>query len=617
MARGYQVISDLDIARVLQDMDDDEEKDNNPVFDFSDESDGEVEVVQHDDHSSDSDCSGDEADIPPPTFSEDENTDFDIFFGKNGETFWISNNLTLPTQKTKSKNLIKIFPGSTRFTRDIKSELDIFFSFIPIEMIDKIVFYTNKFIEKRAVKVQNRCIEQNKEFRIRNFKPTSRNEILALIGILFYLATCKGNRANAKSFWKPDGTGMVLFRAAFSYDRFFFLLQTLRFDDIDTRFEREKTDKLAAIREMYTCFNDNSKRNYSPSEFVTIDEMLYGFRGRCGFIQYMPAKPAKYGLKMYALCDARTFYVHNFEIYCGTQKEGPFYVSNKPHDIVMRLIEPLKNTRRNLTTDNYYGSYPLALELLENGITLITTLKKNKPDIPPEFLPNKQREVKSTLFGFQDECTLVSFIPKKNKAVILLSTMHDSGDIDPETGKPEIIHDYNRTKSGVDTVDQKCSVASTGRNTRRWPLALFFRILDMAGVNSHVLYVDNNMSECNRTQSQFRRLNFLQRLSKALLQERFKERATTKGLPKDVKCFLSSYRNSENALQPCGSGRDNSLPRTGACHSCGSKRNNKTTVRCSLCNKFTCKQHCITSTKCYLCQNAEDSDANMESCDET
>ncbi|XP_025207174.1 piggyBac transposable element-derived protein 4-like [Melanaphis sacchari] len=426
--------------------------------------------------------------------------------------------------------------------------------------------------QSRAAKVYNRYIELDNEFRSREFKTTTRGEILALIGILFYMATCKTSRANAKSFWKTDGTGMVLFRAAFSYNRFFFLLQCLRFDDLDTRVERQQSDKLAAVREMYTLFNDNNMKNYSPSEFVTIDEnMLYAFRGRCSFIQYMPAKPAKYGLKLYALCDAKTFYVYNFEIYCGKQNPGQFLVSNKPFDIVMRLIEPLKTSKRNLTTDNYYGSYPLAQELLKKGITLVTTLKKNKTDIPPGFLPNP-------------------------KPVILLSTMHDGpGDINEETGKPEIIHDYNKTKSGVDTVDQKCSVASTARNTRRWPLALFFRFLDMAGVNSHILYVANNISMYNYRK--FRRLPFLQRLATNLLEEHLKERAKVKGLPKDVQYFLAKYKNED----VCSVTHGENLPKSGACHACGTRKNNKTTVRCSLCTRFVCKKHCTNVIKCHSC----------------
>lgn len=528
--------------------------------------------------------------------------------GKNEETFWFSNNLALPKQKTKSKNIIKVMPGPTRFSKEAKSEIDIFLKFFPLEIIDKIVLYTNKFIDKRAAKVCKRCVELGNEFRSREFKNTTRGEILALIGILFYMATCKTSRANAISFWKTDGTGMVLFRAAFSYNRFFFLLQALRFDDLDTRNERQKSDKLAAVREMYTIFNDNCMKNYSPSEFVTIDEMLCAFRGRCGFIQYMPAKPAKYGLKLYALCDAKTFYVYNFEIYCGKQKPGQFLVSNKPYDIVMRLIEPLKTTKRNLTTDNYYGSYPLAQELLKKGITLVTTLKKNKTDIPPGFLPNPKRKVKSSLFGYQDECTLVSYVPKKNKAVILLSTLHDGpGVINEETGKPEIIHDYNKTKSGVDTVDQKCSVASTARNTRRWPLALFFRFLDMAGVNSHILYVANNISVYDSRK--FRRLPFLQRLAMNLLEEHLKERAKVKGLPKDVQYFLAKYKKNED-VSSVSQGED--LPKSGACHVCGTRKNNKTTVRCSLCTRFVCKKHCTNIVKCQPCQNSESSESNMD-----
>lgn len=90
---------------------------------------------------------------------------------------------------------------------------------------------------------------------------------------------------------------------------------------------------------------NNCLTHYNASEFVTIDEMLHAFRGRCGFIQYIPNKPAKYGLKIYALCDAKTFYTLNLEIYCGKQMPGPYLKSNKPDDIVKRLVEPIKGSK--------------------------------------------------------------------------------------------------------------------------------------------------------------------------------------------------------------------------------------------------------------------------------
>nr|CAH7751673.1 unnamed protein product [Callosobruchus chinensis] len=67
----------------------------------------------------------------------------------------------------------------------------------------------------------------------------------------------------------------------------------------------------------------------------------------------------------------------------------------------------------------------------------------------------------SAYFEFQEDFTIVSYCPKKSKGVILLSTMDDTGDVDPETKKPRMILHYNMTKCGADVVDQKCAAHST------------------------------------------------------------------------------------------------------------------------------------------------------------
>ena len=45
----------------------------------------------------------------------------------------------------------------------------------------------------------------------------------------------------------------------------------------------------------------------------------------------------------------------------------------------------------------------------------------------------------------------------KNKAVILMSSIHITTEVDEqsEIAKPEIINYYSQTKSGVDTMDQQ------------------------------------------------------------------------------------------------------------------------------------------------------------------
>lgn len=78
--------------------------------------------------------------------------------------------------------------------------------------------------------------------------------------------------------------------------------------------------------------------------------MLEPFHGKCSFRQYIPNKPAKYGIKIQALSDAITFYTSKLEIYTGKQPEGPYSVSNSPFDITLRMIEHISVSGRHWTT---------------------------------------------------------------------------------------------------------------------------------------------------------------------------------------------------------------------------------------------------------------------------
>ena len=151
--------------------------------------------------------------------------------------------------------------------------------------------------------------------------------------------------------WTVDGTGVEMFRHTMSYKRFLFILRCLRLDDVRTRNERVKEDHLAPVREFSTMLEDKFQKAYSLGENVTIDETLVGFRGRFKGKVYMPNKPNKYGIKIQTMADARTFYLHSFEIY-GGKKTGPYIVSHSPNDIVKRLVNKIKGSGRNITTDN-------------------------------------------------------------------------------------------------------------------------------------------------------------------------------------------------------------------------------------------------------------------------
>ena len=48
---------------------------------------------------------------------------------------------------------------------------------------------------------------------------------------------------------------------------------------------------------------------------------------------------------------------------------------------------------------------------------------------------------------------MCSYVPKKTKAVLVLSTMHYTPEVEGPKKKPVLILDYNKNKGGVDNMD--------------------------------------------------------------------------------------------------------------------------------------------------------------------
>ncbi|KAJ8970129.1 hypothetical protein NQ314_001376 [Rhamnusium bicolor] len=64
--------------------------------------------------------------------------------------------------------------------------------------------------------------------------------------------------------------------------------------------------------------------------------------------------------------------------------------------------------------------------------------------------------------------------------------------------KPEIITFYNRTKGGVDVVDELISQYTVSRTSCRWPLTVFYCLLNISGINSHIIYSANTEVKLER-----------------------------------------------------------------------------------------------------------------------
>lgn len=257
--------------------------------------------------------------------------------------------------------------------------------------------------------------------------------------------------------------------------------------------------------------------------------------------------------------------------------------------------------------DNFFTSVPLAEKLLEKNLTIVGTLRHNKPDIPPIMKPSKSRPIHSSEFGFNGNITMVSYVQKKGKAVILLSTMHDDKAVDDSSQKkkPEVIQYYNKTKGGVDTMDQMVSNYTCKRRTRRWPMVLWYNMLDVATLNAYTNFTAQHpyyMGGVNNA----RRL-FIKDLGKELVMPHMKRRM--EGSPKLQKHIIEAMgrcgltKQSTATTQQQESTRQEGQRKRKRCVICPVSKDRKVSSWCSQCTSPVCKEHKHQVVICEMCQN--------------
>lgn len=500
--------------------------------------------------------------------------------------------------RTRSENILRNTPGVNLQARDSKSALECFNLFINETMLLEIVTHTNA-----RIRTTRHGLSCSNEY---SYSEITLCELRAAIGLTYLAGLYKSGRQNLQDLWCNDGTEIAIFPMTMSLRRFVFIINHLRFDDSSTREERQSLDKLAPFRKLFEDFIANCQSNYTPFENLTIDEELVAFRGRCKFRQYLPSKPAKYGIKIFALVDAKTYYSLNLEIYLGEQPQGPYKVSNKPHDVVDRLVTPISQSGRNITMDNWFTSYQTFHHLLNHHkLTAVGTMKRNKTCIPEKFRSGNREEY-SSLFGFQLNLTLVSYVPKPRKNVFMLSSLHHDNQIDVETGvkqKPAMVTFYNKTKSGVDNVDKLIQSYDVSRNSRRWPLTLFFWMLNTTGINAKIIQMLNSPEDKSN------RRHFLKTLGLALIEPHLEIRKKNTRLPVNLRKRIASHINIEES-PPVKKSAPGAKRR---CYVCPVKKDRKTQYICETCKCHICIEHAIFQcSKCYLMRSSENNDKEEE-----
>lgn len=366
-------------------------------------------------------------------------------------------------------------PGVTRFAiRNVDSPLSAFQLFMRNPLLKDILKWSNK----EGSGVYGTAWEH-----------ITDEELLCFLGLSILSGVYKSRNESLRQLWSIED-GRPIFNKNMARNRFEQITRVLRFDDAIRRRENRQSDKLAPIRSLFQSWEATLQDSLVPDENVTVDEQLLTYRGRVPFKQYIPSKPGKYGIKFWMLCDSKTSYVYRLQVYTG-RTVGQEREQNQGERVVLDLTQDMQGSGRNVTTDNFFTSLSLAQKLSQKQMTLLGTIRKNRKELPAELIKVKDRAPLSSMFAFRDDATLVSYCPKKGKVVPLLSTMHFQREVDnlhPEK-KPLMILDYNATKGGVDTADQMLRLYTTKRMTRRWPMVVFYNMIDISALNSFIIWI--------------------------------------------------------------------------------------------------------------------------------
>jgi len=254
---------------------------------------------------------------------------------------------------------------------------------------------------------------------------------------------------------------------------------------------------------------------YIIGQFLTVDESMIRYKGKqIKFVQYMPAKPIKHGIKVFCLCCAETGYMYGCWVYCGKENDRA-----SPTEIIERLLAQDsdllgRSNGRVLYTDNYYTSEELIRHMYAiYGMFVVGTMKLTKKlsrtsgdfafhrlsgparrSVGRGWVRWAQKKVTDGAGHLMYILQNTTWMDRQQVGVMHNWKVGPAGDCRtlrydrerrervPVTSHP-IIPDYIRYMRGVDRCDQGMSAWDMTQKCGRWYLSIFYYKVNAALYN--------------------------------------------------------------------------------------------------------------------------------------
>ena len=300
----------------------------------------------------------------------------------------------------------------------------------------------------------------------------------------------------------------------------------------DERTRRNKANGFWTVDSYIELLATSFRLYYSCCQFIDVNEMCIGFKGRHRCKCYNPHKPNKWHLKAFCLNCSDTGYLSNVFMYKGKDEQRPAGMSATLYP-VMKLTEPACYHRRQhcMATDNWYTSIELqrALKQPPRCMESVGTCKKNRAGLPADKLFQKSgrnRKVRgdikcyiNTAYGHSTYLTcwmdskpvhmLSTFAP--TKAPVLRNSKDGTGRyVELIIPRPSIIGVYNGGMGGTDAKDQVNSYYKSRHKSLKWQHVIFDHFLLCSATNAYILMRDDRTN--GKTGTQQSTIRFMTRL---------------------------------------------------------------------------------------------------------
>ncbi|XP_025202634.1 piggyBac transposable element-derived protein 3-like [Melanaphis sacchari] len=318
-----------------------------------------------------------------------------------------------------------------------------------------------------------------------------------------------------------------------SRDRFLVIRKFLKVVNDDDISNEKKRDAFWKVRPFIESVRSGCLRLVRDVE-LCIDEQMIPFTGNVKMKQFVRGKPNPTGLKNFVLANKNGL-VLDFCIYQGkgtTFETNSEYLLTIGESAVVHLSQTVP-PGSCLYFDRFFTTQKL-LDILKQkkivctGTVMKNNIPKNIDILSDKILMKKPRGTSVQYVREDKKLCLVKWFD--NKPIHLLSTENGSTPHSKckrwdnknkkriEVPIPQIIKNYNDYMGGVDLCDRMISFYRMKTRTNKWTIRAIFHLIDLAVVNSWIMYKQDQIRKEVPVKKIHQLLDFKIQLSSELLE---------------------------------------------------------------------------------------------------